>query len=130
LILPTVAYAAGPFYTTTDPNASLTASGLTPGDPRRAATTQELAAACQAFGAQLGSGEAAIVYWYEVYGGSFCQFSLTTDGICTPGGCFNGRPPGTGVDLPPPLIIGGLIALGLLLLGTAWLLRRRTLRPT
>lgn len=37
-------------------------------------------------------------------------------------------PPGTGIDLPAPLIVGGLVVLGLGLLAAGLLVRRRTVR--
>jgi hypothetical protein len=39
-----------------------------------------------------------------------------------------GLPPGTGIDLPTPLVVGGLAVIGLGLLGAGILLRRRALR--
>jgi len=42
---------------------------------------------------------------------------------------IEGLPPGTGIDLPAPVIVGGLALLGAALLGTGMVLRRRTLRP-
>lgn len=128
LLLPAVAYAAGPFYTTTDSKASATGDGSV-GDPRKATTLGELDAACKAFANDLGSDETATVYWYDVDNNGYCRFKLKKDGSCIPDGCFAGEPPGTGVDVPPPLIVGGLIALGIVLLSAAWLLRRRGLRP-
>lgn len=43
-------------------------------------------------------------------------------------GCYNCLPPGTGIDLPAPFIVGALAALGILLLAAAWVLRRRSLK--
>jgi hypothetical protein len=43
-------------------------------------------------------------------------------------GCYEGLPPGTGIDLPAPLIIGGLAVLGAGLLAAGLMVRRRTLR--
>jgi hypothetical protein len=37
-------------------------------------------------------------------------------------------PPGTGIDLPAPVILGGLVAIGAVLLAAGLLVRRRTLR--
>jgi hypothetical protein len=42
--------------------------------------------------------------------------------------CYEGLPPGTGIDLPAPLIIGGLAVLGAGLLVAGLMVRRRTLR--
>jgi hypothetical protein len=42
--------------------------------------------------------------------------------------CVEGLPPGTGIDLPAPVIIGGLAIFGAALLGAGLLVRRRTLR--
>ena len=57
---------------------------------------------------------------------------LHEDGTCpidpdNPG-CYEGLPPGTGIELPAPLIIGGLAAIGMVLLGGGLLVRRRTIR--
>lgn len=41
-----------------------------------------------------------------------------------------GLPPGTGIDLPTPVIVGGLATLGVGLLAAGLLVRRRALRPT
>lgn len=43
-------------------------------------------------------------------------------------GCTEGLPPGTGIDLPAPVILGGLVAIGAVLLAAGLLVRRRTLR--
>jgi len=46
-----------------------------------------------------------------------------------PGRWVEGQlPPGTGIDLPTPLIVGGLVVLGFGLLGAGLLVRRRTVR--
>jgi hypothetical protein len=42
--------------------------------------------------------------------------------------CVESLPPGTGIDLPAPVIIGGLAAIGAVLLAAGLLVRRRTLR--
>ena len=42
--------------------------------------------------------------------------------------CFDCLPPGTGIDLPAPVIIGGLVSIALGLLVAGLLLRRRLLR--
>jgi hypothetical protein len=57
---------------------------------------------------------------------------LTEDGRCpideqNPG-CYDGLPPGTGVDLPAPVIVGGLAVIGAGLLGVGLVLRRRSVR--
>jgi hypothetical protein len=63
--------------------------------------------------------------------GSFMFRVYTLDGA---GGCqltqdwTTGLPPGTGIDLPAPVIIGGLAVLGLALVGVGMVVRRRTLR--
>jgi hypothetical protein len=41
---------------------------------------------------------------------------------------LDGLPPGTGIDLPAPLIVGGLSVLGVGLLASGLLIRRRSLR--
>jgi hypothetical protein len=45
-------------------------------------------------------------------------------------GWFEGLPPGTGINLPAPLIIGGLAVIGAGLLAAGVLVRRRTLKTT
>jgi len=57
---------------------------------------------------------------------------LHSDGTCpideqNPG-CYEDLPPGTGIDLPAPLIIGGLAVMGVALLTTGMVVRRRSLR--
>jgi hypothetical protein len=125
LLLPAVAYAAGPFYTSTtgDPNGDGSAI-----DPRQATNATELAVACEYFGTQVAAGETETLYWVLIAGGSvsYFEYSLDDGGKCTPVGALNsGTPPGFGVTLTPPIIVGSLIALGILLLGGALLLRRR-----
>jgi hypothetical protein len=52
------------------------------------------------------------------------------------GGCkmvedwSEGLPPGTGIDLPAPLIVGGLAALGAICLGAGLVIRRRYTEKT
>ena len=58
---------------------------------------------------------------------------LQPDGTCPlrePGEWIEGLPPGTGVDLPAPVIIGVLAVLGAGLLAAGVVVRRRTLRAT
>ena len=59
---------------------------------------------------------------------------LQPDGTCPidpdNSGCYNCLPPGTGVDLPAPLVIGGLAAVGLALLAAAMVVRRRQPKTT
>jgi len=57
---------------------------------------------------------------------------LQEDGTCpideqNPG-CYEDLPPGTGIDLPAPLIIGGLAVMGVALLATGMVVRRRSVR--
>jgi hypothetical protein len=42
--------------------------------------------------------------------------------------CYEGLPPGTGIDLPAPVIIGGLAVVGAGLVGVGLVLRRRSVR--
>jgi hypothetical protein len=42
--------------------------------------------------------------------------------------CYPGLPPGTGIDLPAPLIVGGLALIGAGLLAAGVLVRRQTVR--
>jgi hypothetical protein len=57
---------------------------------------------------------------------------LSEDGTCPIDpdneGCYDGLPPGTGIDLPAPVIVGGLAVVGLGLLTTGALVRRRSAR--
>lgn len=56
---------------------------------------------------------------------------LQPDGTCPirePGDWVEGLPPGTGIDLPAPVIIGGLAIIGLGLLATGIVVRRRSAR--
>ncbi len=59
---------------------------------------------------------------------------LQPDGTCPIDpdnkGCYDCLPPGTGIDLPAPLIIGGLAAIGAALLAAALVVRRRALKAT
>ncbi len=63
--------------------------------------------------------------------GSFMFRIYTLDGT---GGCemtqdwTTGLPPGTGIDLPVPVIIGGLVVLGLALVTVGMVMRRRRVR--
>jgi hypothetical protein len=125
LLLPVVVLAAGPFYTSTTGKASGSGSAV---DPRRAENATELDSACQDFGKKVDAGATATVYWVLKTGNSinYFKYSVDSSGKCTPVGALNsGAPPGFGVDLTPPIIVGGLIALGVLLLAVALLLRRR-----
>ena len=55
---------------------------------------------------------------------------LREDGTCgfdpDNQGCYEGLPPGTGIDLPAPLIAGGLAIVGALMLGVGMVVRRRS----
>jgi hypothetical protein len=57
---------------------------------------------------------------------------LQDDGTCPIDpeneGCYPGLPPGTGINLPAPVIVGGLAIIGAVLLAAGALVRRRTLR--
>lgn len=57
---------------------------------------------------------------------------LNADGTCPideqNSGCYEDLPPGTGIDLPAPLIIGGLATLGVALVATGMVVRRRSAR--
>jgi hypothetical protein len=54
---------------------------------------------------------------------------LQKDGTCPidpdNSSCYDCLPPGTGIDLPAPFIVGGLAAIGVALLAAAWAVRRR-----
>ena len=57
---------------------------------------------------------------------------LRADGTCDidpdNDGCYEMLPPGTGIDLPAPVIIGGLALMGLGLLATGVLVRRKSVQ--
>jgi hypothetical protein len=57
--------------------------------------------------------------------------TLDDQGNCpiTSEGWQRGLPPNTGIDLPVPIIVGGLALIGAGLLAAGLLVRRRTLRP-
>jgi hypothetical protein len=59
------------------------------------------------------------VYRIRYFDGSTCS---------DPGEWMDGLPPGTGIDLPVPLIIGGAVLLGGGLLAAGLLVRRRSLQ--
>jgi len=59
------------------------------------------------------------VYRIRYYDGTSCP---------NPGEWMEGLPPGTGIDLPVPLIIGGAVILGGGLLAAGLLMRRRSLQ--
>lgn len=73
-----------------------------------------------------GSSGACDGQWY------FRMRLLQQNGTCPidpkNSGCYDCLPPGTGIDLPAPLIIGGLAAIGVALLAAALVIRRRALR--
>jgi len=59
------------------------------------------------------------VYRVRYFDGSACP---------NPGDWMDGLPPGTGIDLPTPFIVGGLALLGVGLLAAGLVVRRRSLR--
>jgi hypothetical protein len=59
------------------------------------------------------------VYRVRYFDGSACP---------KPGDWMDGLPPGTGIDLPAPFIVGGLALLGAGLLAAGLVVRRRSLR--
>lgn len=121
LLLPAVAFAdGGSYYTSTD---GRTGGAGTPVDPEKAATIGEVFAICQSH-----HGVSDVIYWYNANYNYYCEF-VPAPNDCVARNCPGGQPPGTGVDLPYPLIIGSLIGLGVLLLGVAWFLRQRRFRP-
>jgi hypothetical protein len=129
LVLPVTVYAKDPeFYASTKGvdggNGSAT-------QPRLVENEDDLKDACKVFGATLASDKViAILYWYKEDEGKYYKYRLNKAGDFIPAGSGSGEPPGFGVPLSPPLIVGGLSVLGVLLLCTAWLIRRRTLTKT
>jgi len=67
--------------------------------------------------------DGAWVYRVRQFDGSSCP-------LTTAGEWQEGLPPGTGIDLPTPLIIGGLAVIGAGLLAVGVLVRRRALRTS
>lgn len=68
------------------------------------------------------------MYWAIIAGdnAAYYTYELDDQGDCTIiGGIKPGLPPDLGVTLSPPVIIGILVAAGLLLLAGAWFLRSR-----
>jgi hypothetical protein len=57
-----------------------------------------------------------------------CPIDPATITEDNPTGCLEGLPPGTGIDLPAPVIVGGLAVLGAGLLAAGMMVRRRSLR--
>jgi hypothetical protein len=136
LLLPAVTFADDsplepPYYTSTTGEPD----GLGTGDDPRLATEtgpNSLEVACNHFGLELeaaGLSEGTL-YWVidTASGYSYVEYELEpTDGggICTAVRAASGTPPGFGVTLTPPVVVGGLVALGVVLLTAAWLLSRR-----
>jgi len=61
----------------------------------------------------------------------FTIYNVSPDGSCQPdleNACIAGLPPRTGIDLPAPLVVGGLAFLGIALVGTGVVVRRRSLK--
>jgi hypothetical protein len=59
----------------------------------------------------------------------FTLYDVYEDGTCEPNPdniCILGLPPRTGIDLPAPVIAGGLAVLGAAMLGVGMIVRRRT----
>jgi hypothetical protein len=133
LLLPLLVYAAGTYYATNDPTASPSGKGTSWLNARYAKTDKKIIKACKSFGQDLSPGDEAVMEWFDINNSEICYYDIRVDlnakVNCTAGGCeYTQDPPRTGVDLPPPLVIGGLFGLGALLLAAAWWLRRRGLR--
>jgi hypothetical protein len=133
LLLSPAVYADDPetlFYASNTGSASGT--GATGADARRARTAPELAAACEYFAGQWtpAAGEDyATVFWvlFTNSGAGYFKYRLDREGVCSPAdnNFYDGIPPKWGVTVTPPVLIGGLVALGVVLLIGAWLLSRR-----
>lgn len=128
LAVPVLALAAGPFYVSTAASADPEGSGLSPANARRATNLAEWEEAIADFAESLDEGQTATVYWWTASVNQYCVWTLSADGTAQPGRCLYGSPPETGVDLTPPLVVGGLLALAAALFGAAWFLLRRQRR--
>jgi hypothetical protein len=129
LLLPAVAFAdGGPFYTTSDPDLEETNADASGTSLSTARWVDEdmgmLQEACKYFREDQGGTAGAWVYWYSHSEDRWYRFKLKDDGSCHPRSEPT-EPPEDGVSVTPPLIVGGLFALGFLLLGAGWLLRQR-----
>lgn len=71
---------------------------------------------------RLGGGSLYRIFtgYYQIY---YINYSPNGCSV-VPGGEFPGYPPNTGPDIPMPLIIGGVVLVGLLLIAGGLLLRR------
>lgn len=131
LLLPAVAYAAGgPFYTTSDPNADTNGNGISLATIRGVDEDMgKLQEACKYFYTNQGGTAGSWVYWHDTNAKQWYRFKMKSDGSCSPSNQPT-APPKDGVPVTPPFIVGSLLTLGFLLIGSAWLLRRRSLRST
>ena len=131
LLAPAV-YAADPPVFYASDKAIPTSTGNPDGsgqNPVIAANAQAMRDACTAFEKELAVGQTATVYWVRLAKNQYYEYTLTegspeckTVGLGT---AIDGQPPDFGVAVTSPLIVGGLAALGVLLIGAAWWLRRR-----
>lgn len=66
---------------------------------------------------------------YEISPGSYIMYFIAApvNGVCqrTVSQVFQGYPPNTGVDLPAPVIYGGIAVIGIALLAAGMLIRRK-----
>lgn len=61
----------------------------------------------------------------------YAEYELDGAGGCTmvSEGMVEGLPPGTGIDLPAPIIVGALVLAAAVLVGAGLMVRRRALQP-
>jgi hypothetical protein len=84
------------------------------------------------------SSDTAILYELYCDDGNWIYYERALTASCGAGSCYwdcasptgplDYLPPGTGIDLPAPVIVGGLATIGVGLLAAGVLVRRRTLR--
>lgn len=120
LILPlSAAGAQGPYYYC---SAARTSGGSgTYYDPWACSTDAQRQAVIDTV-CRLGGGTV-----YQIFTGEYVVIYVSWNGqqcVATVGQRYPGYPPNTGVDLPAPLIFGGVALLGIALVGGGLLLRR------